>query len=88
MKTFIPPNWEEFLGVLLFIGTTILAFAVHNIQVLIVNLLIALLLSVGWFFVINANPDVLALPKMRWARFGAFLPVVFAAAGLWSALHG
>ncbi|MCU1270839.1 MAG: hypothetical protein JWN74_2133 [Acidobacteriaceae bacterium] len=87
VRTTIPPNWEEFAGMLLFAGTVICSFAVHNIRALSVNLLVALLLSVGWFFVINANPDVLKLPQMRWARFGAFLPVVFAAAGLWSALH-
>lgn len=88
VRTTIPPNWEEFAGMLLFAATAICSFAVHNIRALSVNLLVALLLSVGWFFVINANPDVLRLPRMRWARFGTFLPVMFAAAGLWSALHG
>jgi protein-S-isoprenylcysteine O-methyltransferase Ste14 len=88
VKTTIPPNWEEFVGMLLFFGTGICALTVHNIPLLIVNLLLSALLSFGWFFVINANPDVLKLPRMRWARFGAFLPVVFAAAGLWFALHG
>jgi len=88
VRTTIPPNWEEFAGMLLFAATAICSFAVHNIGALSVNLLVALLLSVGLFFVINANPDVLKLPRMRWARFGAFLPVVFAAAGLWFALHG
>jgi hypothetical protein len=88
VRTTIPPNWEEFAGMLLFATTAICSFAVHNIRALSVNLLVALLLSVGWYFVINANPDVLKLPRMRWARFGAFLPVVFAAVGLWFALHG
>ena len=88
VRTTFPPNWEEFAGMLLFAATAICSFVVHNIRALSVNLLVALLLSVGWYFVINANPDVLKLPRMRWARFGAFLPVVFAAAGLWFALHG
>jgi hypothetical protein len=87
VKTAIPPNWEEFAGVLLFIGTMVCAVYVHDVRVLKVNLLAALLLSLGMLFVISSNPEALALPRMRWARFGAFLPVVFAAGGLWFALH-
>lgn len=87
VKTSIPSNWEEYLGVLLFIGTTICAASASDIRVLTVNLVVSLLLSFGGLFVINSNPDTLAQPRMRLARFGVFLPVVFAALGLWFALR-
>jgi hypothetical protein len=61
---------------------------VHNIPVLVVNLVAALVLSCGWFYVINSDREILALPRMRWAKFVTFLPFVVAAAGLWLALHG
>jgi len=37
-------------------------------------------------FIISSNPGT--LPRMRWTRFAAFLPFVFAAWRLWFALHG
>ena len=83
----IPPNWEEFLFVLLFIGTILCSFLTHNIWVLSVNLLVSLLLSFGGLFVINANPD-LERRRIRSARLGVFIPVAFAAVGLWLALRG
>ncbi len=88
VKTSIPPNPEEFLFVVLFCGTMICALAVHNIYLLKVNFVVSLLLGFFGFYVINSNPETLALPRMRWAKFGAFLPVVAAAWGIWSALHG
>lgn len=87
VRTIIPPNWEEFLGMLLVAATLIVSVAVHDIRVLTANLLFAVLLSCGGFFVINAASDIKALPLMRRARFGAFLPTMFAAAGLWFAMH-
>jgi hypothetical protein len=86
VETSIPGNWEEFLFILLFVGTMICAFSTENVQVLTVNFFISLLVSLGGFLVINSNSD--NLPQMRWARFGAFLPVVFAALGLWLAVSG
>jgi hypothetical protein len=86
VHTFIPTNWEEFVGVLLFIGTMICSFTAHSPRVLTANLLAAILIGFCGIWVINSNPD--NLPRMRWTRFGAFLPVVFAALGLWLALHG
>jgi hypothetical protein len=86
VRTSFPPNWEEFLGVLLFIGTAVCAFSAHSVRVLTLNLFAALLISLGGFFIINSNPDT--LPRMRWARFAAFLPFVFAAWGLWFAVCG
>jgi hypothetical protein len=83
---FVPTNWEEFLGVLLFIGTMICSFTAHSPGVLAVNLLVSILVALGGIWVINSNPD--NSPRMRWRRFGAFLPVGFAALGLWFALHG
>lgn len=86
VKTSIPPNWEEFLGVLLFIGTTICAVSVENVRVLTVNFLISLLISFAGYYVIRSNPDNPA--RMRWTRFAVFPPVVFAALGLWFAMRG
>jgi hypothetical protein len=86
VRTSFPPNWEEFLGVLLFIGTAVCAFSAHSVRVLTLNLFVALLISLGGFFIINSNPDT--LPRMRWTRFAAFLPFVFAAWGLWFAVCG
>ena len=82
----VPPNWEEFLGVLLFGVTMICAFVVHSLQFLIANLFVAMLLSVGMFLVISSNPD--NFPYMRWRRLGVFIPLVFAALGLWFAMQG
>ena len=81
-KTFIPTNWEEFFGVLLFIGTMFCAASAHNIRVLTANLLVSLLLSFGGLFVINSLVDAVPRPRMRLMRFGVFLPVAFAALGL------
>jgi hypothetical protein len=64
VKTSTPPNWEEFLGVLLFMGTAFCAVSVHNIRVLIVNLFVSLLLSLGALFVINSLAD--AVPRLSW----------------------
>lgn len=81
----IPPNWEEFVGVLLFVGTMLCSATVHNIRVLFANLLVAVLVSVGGLLVIGKNPEN---PQIRKARIGVFLPVVFAALGLWLATGG
>lgn len=83
---FVPTNWEEFLGVLLFVGTMICSFTAHSPKLLAANLLVSILVGFGGIWVINSNPD--NLPRMRWTRFGAFLPVAFAALGLWFGLHG
>jgi hypothetical protein len=80
------PNWEEFLGVLLFIGTAVFRFSADSVRVLTRNLFVALLISFGGFFIIRSNPDT--LPRMRCTRFAPFLPFVFAAWGLWFAVHG
>lgn len=87
-KTLIPPNWEEFVWVLLFLGTLICTMYLHSVRLLELNFLFALLLSIAGFFLISANPDLKKIPRMRGARFGAFLPVVFAGLGLLLALFG
>jgi hypothetical protein len=87
VRTSIPPNLEEYVGVLLFFGTTICAFSVHAVQLLTLNLFVAILLSLGGLFVIRANPDAKTMVQLRWAKYGVFLPVIFAAIGLWLALH-
>jgi hypothetical protein len=87
VKTSIPTNWEEWLFVLLFIGTMSCTLFTHNIRVLSVNLLVALLLAFGGLFIINSNPD-LERPRMRSAKLGMFIPVAFAGSALWFALRG
>ncbi len=88
VKTSIPPNWEEFVGVLGFVTTGLCALFVNNLRVLTVNLFVSALLTLAGLFVINAYSDAMLQPKMRMARFGAFLPVIFAAAGLLLAVYG
>jgi hypothetical protein len=80
----IPPNWEEFVGVLVFTGTMLCAIFAHSAGVLAANLVLSLLVAVGGFLVVSANPD--NLPKMRWARLGIFLPVAMTASMLWLAI--
>ncbi len=79
----IPPNWEEFVGVLVFTGTMICAIFAHSAWVLGVNLLISLAVAVSGFVIVGANPE--NAPKMRWARLGIFLPVAMTASMLWAA---
>jgi len=81
-----PPNWEEFAGVLIFAATMFCAIFAHSTRVLAANLLISALVAFCGFLVISANPD--NLPKMRWARFGIFLPVLMTASMLWLAVRG
>jgi len=78
VKRFIPTNGEEFVFVLLFVGTILCAATVHDTRILLANLVIAVVLSVSGFLIVNANPDN---HQIRRARIGVFLPVVFAALG-------
>jgi hypothetical protein len=75
-RRFIPTNWEEFVFVLLFLGTIVCATLAHDTRVLLGNLIIAVILSVLGFLIVNANPDN---HQIRRARVGVFIPVVFAA---------
>ena len=87
MTTSIPANIEEFLFGLMFVGTIICAFAVHNLRVLRVNLIISLWLGFCGLYFIHRSPDAMAHLRMRWVRLGAFLPAAFAALGLWLAFR-
>jgi len=78
VKRFIPTNGEEFVFVLLFVGTILCAATVHDTRILLANLVIAVVLSVSGFLIVNANPDN---HQIRRARIGVFIPVVFAALG-------
>jgi hypothetical protein len=78
----VAPNWEEFVGALVFAGTMICAIFAHSTRVLEVNLALTVAVAVAGFVVVSANPE--NLPKMRWARLGVFLPVVMTASMLWS----
>lgn len=79
----IAPNWEEFVGVLVFAGTMICAIFAHSAWVLGVNLMVSLVLAAAGFVIVGANPE--NAPKMRWARLGIFLPVAMTASMLWGA---
>jgi len=78
----VAPNWEEFVGALVFAGTMVCAIFAHSRVVLEADLAVSVMLAVAGFVVVSANPD--NLPKMRWARLGVFLPVVMTASMLWS----
>jgi hypothetical protein len=88
VSTISPPNWEEFVFVLLFMSTLACVMFVRDVRVLTANLVVALLVAFAGLYVINANPDNRANPKMRTARFGAFLPAAFATIGLLFAIYG
>ena len=85
-KAMAPPNWEEFLGVIVFTATMVCAIFSRSAGVLIANLAVSLLVAIAGFLIVSANPD--NLPKMRWARFSIFLPVAMSASMLWIALQG
>jgi hypothetical protein len=80
-----PPNWEEFVGVAAFCGTTLCVLFTRNPKILTVNLLLAALVSASAIRVIRANPH----PALRWPRMmlGALLPLIAAAAALWYSVH-
>jgi hypothetical protein len=61
----------------------ICAIFAQSAWVLGVNLLISLVVAVGGFVIVGANPE--NAPKMRWARLGIFLPVAMTASMLWGA---
>lgn len=74
----VPTNGEEFVLVLLFIATILCATMVHDTRILLANLVIAVIVSLSGFLIVNANPDN---HQIRRARIGVFVPVVFAALG-------
>ncbi len=84
VRSAAPPNWEELAGAVVFIGTMLCAIFAHSASVLAANLLISVLVAVVGFLIVSASPD--NLPKMRWARFGIFLPVAMTASMLWTAM--
>lgn len=78
VRRLIPTNAEEFVFVLLFIGTILCATMVQNTRILLANLVVAVGVSVAGFLIVNAKPDN---HQIRRARIGVFIPVVFAALG-------
>jgi hypothetical protein len=68
----IPTNWEEFAFSFLFCGTLICDMVTQNRQILIANLVVAILVGIGGFLMTSANPD--NPPRMRWVKYAAFLP--------------
>ena len=78
VKRLIPTNAEEFVFLLMFVGTILSATMVHDTRILLANFLIAVVVSVSGFLIINANPDNRQIGR---ARIGVFIPVAFAALG-------
>lgn len=76
-RKLVPTNWEEFVMVLLLCGTLLCDLMTRNRQILIANLIVAVLVGIGGFLIVGANPD--RSSRVRWARFAAFLPAAFTA---------
>ena len=85
MAAAIPPNWEELVGAVVFIAMMLCAVFARSAAVLTADLVISVMVAVVGFAVISANPD--NLRKMRWVRFGIFLPVAMTGSMLWTALR-
>jgi hypothetical protein len=85
VKTYIPPNWEEFAGALLFCVTCLCALFLRSINLLALNLLISVLVAIGGSFVIRSNP--VATAKARWSMYFLFLPAVASAWGIWTVIR-
>jgi hypothetical protein len=77
----IPGNWEDFAFVFLFCGSLLCPFLSQTRLVLELNLLVAALIGIAGFYVIGASPD--NMPSMRWTRFAAFFPLIFAGIALY-----
>jgi hypothetical protein len=77
-RIIIPTNWEEFVFILLFIGTILCATTVHDTRILLANLVIAVIVSVSGFLIVSANADNHQISR---ARIGVLIPVAFAALG-------
>lgn len=84
-RTGFPPNWEEFIFVLLFIGTIICSAVAHDVRVLTANLGISIFLAlIGWL-IVGANHDMET--GLGWkVKFGLALPLAFSLLGLWMAV--
>lgn len=75
VRTMIPPNWEEFLFVLLFCGSVACDLFATSRLVLFVNLGVALLLGVLGFLVTATTEN----SRLRFkARLGSLIPLVAA----------
>ena len=85
VKRFIPTNGEELFFGLLFVGTMLCASIAHDTRMLFANLVLAVVVAVPEFLIVNANPDN---HQIRRARIGVFLSVVFAALGFLLAKYG
>jgi uncharacterized membrane protein YphA (DoxX/SURF4 family) len=81
----IPPNCEELAGALAFVAIMLCAVFARSAAVLTADLVLSVIVAVIGFAVISANPENLG--KMRWARFGIFLPVAMTGSMLWTALQ-
>ena len=83
VATTIPPNWEEFVGVLAFCASLLCDILSASRPLLMANLIVAILLGAGGWCVVSANPDNRKIRTM--ARIGAWIPVICAALALYLA---
>jgi hypothetical protein len=76
-------GWADLLPAFLFSGVLLCSVLSKNPLVLRINTAVALVVSLGFFYILNAQSDVAR--SLGWKRWAAFLPLLFAAAGLWLA---
>lgn len=74
-------NWVDFVLAFLFVGVVLCSVLSTNPLVLRTNVVVALLVSLRFFYIISANSDLARF--MGWKRWAAFLPLLFATARLW-----
>jgi hypothetical protein len=74
-------NWVDFVPALLFVGVVLCSVLSTNPLMLRINVVVAFLVSLRFFYILNANSDLARF--MGWKRWAAFLPLLFATAGLW-----
>jgi hypothetical protein len=84
VKTIVPPNLEEFLGVILFAGIIACALFSRNAILLTLNSLASILLSSGWFWILmRADLETFGTQRRRWMKAFAFFPAAIAGIALW-----
>ena len=81
VRTTILPNWEEFVAVGVFCGSLFCDMLITSRPLLLANLVIAVLLGIGGWYVVNASLD--NRKTRRLARIGTWLPAVCAAVALY-----
>ena len=79
-KTLIPPNWEEFVLILVFFCSLGCDEFLKNRNLLILNLLVGAVVGIGFFVIVNKGWAHMHNRKL--ARFGCLFPPVCAGIAL------